>query len=67
MSMKNFNDAIGNRTHDLPVCSSVPQPTVPPHTPTVTSKQVVRMGVITTIVRGGDLNEVLWGGRRSYG
>jgi hypothetical protein len=25
------------------------------------------MGVITTIVRGGDLNEVLWDGRRSNG
>jgi hypothetical protein len=26
MSMKNSNDIIGNRTHDLPVCSAVPQP-----------------------------------------
>ena len=31
--MKNFNDTIGNRTRDLPICSSVPQPTVPPRTP----------------------------------
>ena len=30
MSMKNFNDAIGNRTRDLPACSAVPQPTAPP-------------------------------------
>jgi len=67
MSMKNFSDTIGNRTHNLPACSSVPQPTAPPHTPTVTSKTVLRMGVITTIVRGGDLNEVLWEGRRSNG
>jgi hypothetical protein len=27
MSMKNFNDNIGNRTRDLPNCNSVPQPT----------------------------------------
>jgi hypothetical protein len=28
MSMKNFNDTIGNRTCDLPTCSAVPQPTL---------------------------------------
>ena len=33
MSMKNSSDTIGNRTRDLPACSAVPQPTVPPHTP----------------------------------
>jgi hypothetical protein len=33
MSMKNFNDTIGNRTRDLPACSTVPQPTVPPRAP----------------------------------
>jgi hypothetical protein len=26
MSMKNFNDTIGNRSRDLPVCSAVSQP-----------------------------------------
>ena len=31
--MKNSNDTIGNRTSDLPTCSAVPQPTVPPRTP----------------------------------
>ena len=30
MSMKNSSDTIGNRTRDLPVCSAVPQTTVPP-------------------------------------
>ena len=30
MSMKNSNDTIGNRTRDLPPCSAVPQPAVPP-------------------------------------
>jgi hypothetical protein len=29
MSMKNSNDAIGNRSSDLPVCSAVPPPTAP--------------------------------------
>jgi hypothetical protein len=28
--MKNSSDTIGNRTRDLPACSAVPQPTVPP-------------------------------------
>jgi len=32
MSMKNFNDTIGNRTHDLAACSAVPQLTAPPRT-----------------------------------
>jgi len=26
--MNNSNETVGNRTRDLPVCSSVPQPTV---------------------------------------
>ena len=30
---KNSNDTIGNRTHDLPACSVVPQPTAPPRAP----------------------------------
>jgi hypothetical protein len=29
MSMKNSNDTIRNRTHDLPARSAVPQPTAP--------------------------------------
>jgi hypothetical protein len=35
MSIKNSNDTLGNRTGDLPGCSIVPQPTVPPHAPYV--------------------------------
>jgi hypothetical protein len=31
MLMKNSNETIGNRTRDLPACSKVPKPTVPPH------------------------------------
>ena len=30
MSMKNFNDTIGNRTSDLPTCSAVAQPNALP-------------------------------------
>ena len=33
MSMKNSNDTIGNRTHNLPACSAVPQPIAPPLAP----------------------------------
>ena len=33
MSMKNFNDTLGNRTRDFRACSAVPQPTAPPRTP----------------------------------
>jgi hypothetical protein len=35
MSMKNSNDTIGNRTRDLPACSTMPQPTTLPHTPVI--------------------------------
>jgi hypothetical protein len=33
MSMKKYSDTIGHRSRDLPVCSSVPQPTTAPRTP----------------------------------
>ena len=33
MLMKNPNDTIENRTHNLPPCSAVHQPTVTPHSP----------------------------------
>jgi hypothetical protein len=29
MSLKNSVETIGNRTHNLPACSAVPQPTAP--------------------------------------
>jgi hypothetical protein len=32
--MKNSSDTIGNRTRNLPTCSTVPQPTAPPRAPT---------------------------------
>ena len=30
--MKNPNDPTENRTHDLPACGALPQPTAPPRT-----------------------------------
>jgi hypothetical protein len=33
MSMKNYNDTIGNRNRDFPTCSAVPQPSAPSRTP----------------------------------
>jgi hypothetical protein len=33
MPMKKFADTIGNQTRDLPVFSTVPQPTAPPQPP----------------------------------
>jgi hypothetical protein len=33
--MKNSSDTVGNRTCDLPICSTVPQPTAPPRAPFV--------------------------------
>jgi len=36
--MKNSKDTMGNRNRDLPACSAVPQPTVPPRAPFCTGK-----------------------------
>jgi len=41
MSIKNSNDAIGNRTRDLPTFSAVPQPNAPPRAPLLISLHVV--------------------------
>ena len=40
MSMKNSNDAIGNRTRDLAACSAVPEPTAPPGAPQTSLRSV---------------------------
>jgi hypothetical protein len=42
--MNNFSENIGNRTHDLPACSTVPKPNVPPRTrpPECTDVNIVR-------------------------
>jgi len=45
--MKNSNDKFGNRTRALPVCSTVPQPTLPPRAPSNTpgaDKSLARPG-----------------------
>jgi len=46
MSMKNFNDTIGNRTRHLPACSAVPQPTAPPRAPQRYVTRIKWRGVI---------------------
>ena len=33
MPMKNSNDTVGDRTHDVPACSVVPEPNAPLRTP----------------------------------
>jgi hypothetical protein len=57
MSIKNSDDTIGNRTRDLPICSTVSQPTVLPHAP---SNRVVRKicGIKRQEVTGD-----IWAGR----
>jgi hypothetical protein len=39
--MKNPSDTIGNRTHDHPACSTVPQPTAPTRAPIITINNVI--------------------------
>jgi len=41
MSMKNSSDSIGNRTRDLPTCSTVPQPTALLRAPSLTIVHVI--------------------------
>jgi hypothetical protein len=33
--LKNFNDFVGSRTHDIPPCSILLQPITPPHVPMI--------------------------------
>ena len=40
--MKYSNDAIGNQTRDLPACSALPRPTVPPHAPMWLAPQAIQ-------------------------
>ena len=49
MSMKNSNDVIGNRTHGLPTCSAVSQPTAPPRTPLLSNILVILIIIIIII------------------
>jgi hypothetical protein len=55
-SMENPYDPIGNRTGDLPACSTEPQPTVPPRTPILTGEHkfcVFRKQMPATYMSGG--------------
>jgi len=38
--MKNSSNTIGDRTHDLPACSAVPQPTAPPGHPNLITQRL---------------------------
>jgi hypothetical protein len=40
MSMKNSSDIIGNQTHDLSVCGTVPQTTAPPRAANIPSRKL---------------------------
>jgi len=55
--MKKSNDAIGNRTRDLPACSAVLQPTAPPCAP-VTTVHVLNVHLIYLGVTFGGLCHV---------
>jgi len=43
MSMKNSNNNIGNRTHDIPAFSAVPQPTALPSAPDDKGVQMIEL------------------------
>jgi hypothetical protein len=51
--MKNPNDAIGNRTRDLPACSAAPQPTAPPRAPLlwIMSEDILYLSVVSPDVK----------------
>jgi hypothetical protein len=40
MSIKNYNDTIGNRARDLPACSAVHQPTAPTYAPSLLKSEL---------------------------
>jgi hypothetical protein len=54
-SLKNSSDPIKNRTHDLPACRAVPQPTVPPCTPMCRWENNIKMDLQEAEREGKDL------------
>jgi len=61
--MKNSSDSFGNRTRDLPACSTVPQPTVPPRVPAMigcTWKSDENKRNISSIGAGTHGEEATW-------
>ena len=47
--MKKCNNTIGNRTRDLPACSVVPQPTVPPRAPLSVEQYIIQRPDTTSL------------------
>jgi len=52
--MKKFNNTIGNRTHGLLGCSSVPQPSAPPRAPLIT---LIEPFQFASSIRGGMIED----------
>jgi hypothetical protein len=74
MIMKNSNDIIGNRTRDLPACSSVPQPTASPRSAIHVSNSNIlspdrtvwkrkRIRFVTSFSLKGKWTKACWGSR----
>jgi hypothetical protein len=58
--MKNSSVTMGNRTHDLPVCSAVPQSTAPPPAEKVPDiYNLVHSGIIITYYYGVIISTVV--------
>jgi hypothetical protein len=53
MSMKNSSDTIGNRTCDLPACSTMPQPTALPRASKHKKNHISRLRRIFSITALG--------------
>jgi len=47
--MKNSDDAIGNRTRDLPACSAVPQPTAPLRSPYLNAVHIINLALTSLV------------------
>jgi hypothetical protein len=56
MPMKDFSDVIGNRTHDLPACTTVPQPTEPPHAPDIVQYSIISYMILKMTGRHLSMN-----------
>jgi hypothetical protein len=63
MSMKNSNNIVGNRTRDLPACSTVPQPAAPRRSPlnviTEANSEMLLLLILTGCINSVRLNKRL--------
>ena len=57
MSKNNSNDTIGNQTHNLLACNTVPQPTPPPRVPANHLTKKVKVRVKQSRYRSGQTQE----------